>query len=61
MFEELVKFYPYYNNVVYEGLKCMKFESGLRPKIKQGIWYQEICRFFVLVNKCIIYDEDRRA
>ncbi|XP_050896791.1 uncharacterized protein LOC127103587 [Lathyrus oleraceus] len=34
-FEELVKFCQHYNGVVVEGSKCIKFESGLRPKIKQ--------------------------
>lgn len=50
-FKELVKFCPYYNSGTAEGSKCIKFESGLRPEIKQGIRYQEIRRFFVLVNK----------
>lgn len=36
-FEELVKFYPHYNNAVAEESKCIKFESGLRLEIKHGI------------------------
>lgn len=36
---------------------CIKFESGLRPKIMQFIEYQEIHLFPVLVNKCRIYNE----
>jgi hypothetical protein len=44
-----------------EASKCVKFESGLRPEIKQFIGYQEIRQFSVLVNKCRIYDEDSRA
>ncbi|XP_050890421.1 uncharacterized protein LOC127095833 [Lathyrus oleraceus] len=60
-FEELVIFLPDYNGVEVEGLKCIKFESGLCPKIKQFIGYQEILRFSMLVNKCRIYDEDSRA
>lgn len=51
-FEELVMFCPHYNNVLVEGSKCIKFESGLYPEIKQGIGYQEIRQIFVLVNKC---------
>lgn len=35
-FEELVKFFPHYNNVVAERSKCIKFESGLRLEIKKG-------------------------
>lgn len=38
-FEELVKFCPNYNGAVAEGSKCIKFENGLRPEIKQGIGY----------------------
>lgn len=60
-FEEFVRFCPHYNGVEAEGSKCTNFESGLRPKIKQIIGYQEICRFSVLENKCKIYDENRRG
>lgn len=56
-----MKFCPCYNSVTAEGSKCTKFESGLRPEIKQGIGYLETCQFSVLVNKCRIYDEDSRA
>lgn len=59
-FEELVKFCPHYNSSAAEGSKCIKFESGLRPEIKKDIGYQEI-QFFMLVNKCKIYDEDTRV
>lgn len=38
-FEELMKFFPHYNGTGVEGSKCIKFENGLRPKIKQGIGY----------------------
>ena len=38
-FEELGKFFPYYNGVDVEGSKCIKFGSGLHPEIKQGIVY----------------------
>lgn len=60
MFEELVKFYPHYHNIVVEESKCVMFESGLRPKIK-GISYHNICKFPTLVKKCRIYDEDSKA
>lgn len=39
----------------------MKFESGLHPKIKKFIGYQEIFRFLILEKKCRIYDEDSKA
>ncbi|XP_058775066.1 uncharacterized protein LOC131649317 [Vicia villosa] len=41
--------------------KCIKFESRLRPKIKQAIGYQQIRRFTELVNNCRIYEEDNIA
>lgn len=60
-FEEVVKFCPYYNNLAAEVSKCIKLENGLRPKIKQGIGYQEVLRFLVLVNKCKLFYEDSKA
>ncbi|XP_050920261.1 uncharacterized protein LOC127137897 [Lathyrus oleraceus] len=60
-FEELVRFFPHYNVAGAEESKCIKFESGLRPEIKQFIGYQEILQFPVLVNKFRIYDEDSRS
>lgn len=50
-FKELVKFCQHYNNVAAEKSKCIQFERGLRPEINQGIQYQEIHRFPMLVNK----------
>lgn len=38
-FEELVKFCPHYSGAVVEGSKCIKFENGLCPEIKQCIGY----------------------
>lgn len=38
-FEEFVRFCPYFNGVEDEGSKCVKFESGLHPEIKQFIGY----------------------
>lgn len=60
-FEKMLKFCPHYNGATIEGSKCIKFENGLCPEIKQGIQYQEICRFYMLGSKCRIYDEDSRA
>lgn len=56
-----MKLCPHYNGAAAEASKYIKFESGLRPKIKQGIGYQQIFQFSKLVNKCRIYDEDNRA
>lgn len=60
-FEDLCRFCHHYNGVDFEGSKCVKFESGIHPEIKQFIKYQEICCFSVLVNKYRIYAEDSRA
>ncbi|XP_050918382.1 uncharacterized protein LOC127135792 [Lathyrus oleraceus] len=60
-FEELFRFSPHYNRVEAEVSKCIKFENGLLPEIKQFIGYQEIRQFSVFVNKCRIYDEDSRV
>lgn len=60
-FDELPRSHLHYNGVGAEGSKFIKFESGLRLEIKQFIRYQEIHQFFVLVNKCRIYDEDNHA
>ena len=60
-FEALVKFCPHYNRIDAELSKCLKFENGLRPEIKQGIGYQQIRRYVELVDKSRIYDEDNRA
>ncbi|XP_050897974.1 uncharacterized protein LOC127104872 [Lathyrus oleraceus] len=60
-FEELSRFCPHYNAVEAEHSKCLKFENGLRPEIKQFIGYQQIQWFSELVNKCRIYEEDSKA
>ncbi|MCI56687.1 cellular nucleic acid-binding protein, partial [Trifolium medium] len=51
-------FSPHYNTVEAEYDKCVKFESGLRPDIKQLIGFSEIRDFSTLVNKSRICDED---
>lgn len=38
-FEELVKFCQNYNREDVEGSKCINFENGLHPEIKQGLRY----------------------
>ncbi|MCI50479.1 hypothetical protein A2U01_0071723, partial [Trifolium medium] len=41
--------------------KCVKFENGLRPDIKQLIDFNEIRDFPTLVNKSRICDKDGKA
>jgi hypothetical protein len=60
-FGVLIKFSPYYNAVDAETSKCIKFENGLRPEIKQFIGCQRIRRFADLVDASRIYDQDSHA
>ena len=60
-FTELVKFYPHYDGEGAEFLKCIKFESGLRSKIKKAVGYQKISIFSGLVDSCRIFEEDNNA
>ncbi|MCI37731.1 cellular nucleic acid-binding protein, partial [Trifolium medium] len=60
-FEELCRFAPHYNTMEVEEDKCVKFENGLRPDIKQLIGFSEIRDFPTLVNKSRICDKDIRA
>lgn len=59
-FEALVKFCPYYNIDDVKTSKCLKFENGMRPQIRQGIGYQQIRRYPEMVNKSRTYNEDNR-
>ncbi|KAF1862595.1 hypothetical protein Lal_00014135 [Lupinus albus] len=54
-FEELARYCPYYELEVDGWSKCTKFESGLKPKLK------EILDFPTLVNKYRMYEDDLRA
>ncbi|MCI54486.1 gag polyprotein-related, partial [Trifolium medium] len=38
-FEDLCRFAPHYNTLEAEADKCVKFENGLRPDIKQLIGF----------------------
>lgn len=58
---ELAKFYPHYSEAIVEFSKCIKFENGLRHKIKQMIGYQQIKMFLELMSNCRIYEDDNKA
>ncbi|XP_058762909.1 uncharacterized protein LOC131636300 [Vicia villosa] len=60
-FEELVKYCSHYNTNEAMNSKCVKFENGLRPEIKQGIACQKIMNYPELVSRSRIYDNDNRA
>ncbi|MCI70515.1 gag polyprotein-related, partial [Trifolium medium] len=47
-FEDLCRFAPHYNTMEAEEDKCVKFENGLRPDIKQLIGFSEIRDFSTL-------------
>ena len=58
-FTELAKFYPHYSGANAEFSKCIKFENGLRPKIKKAVGYQKIHVFADLIHSYRIYEEDK--
>ncbi|MCI60729.1 hypothetical protein A2U01_0081985, partial [Trifolium medium] len=60
-FEELCRFAPHYNTLEVVEDKCVKFENGLRPDIKQLVGFNEIRDFPTLVNKSRICDKDGKA
>ncbi|KAI5381968.1 hypothetical protein KIW84_UN0285 [Lathyrus oleraceus] len=60
-FTELSKYYTPYNEAAGEFSKCVKFENGLRPEIKQAIGYQRIRVFSDLVDCCRIFEQDSKA
>ncbi|KAI5399861.1 hypothetical protein KIW84_064979 [Lathyrus oleraceus] len=56
-----VEYYTPYNEAAGEFSKCVKFENGLRPEIKQAIGYQRIRVFSDLVDCCRIFEQDSKA
>ncbi|XP_058733135.1 uncharacterized protein LOC131604728 [Vicia villosa] len=60
-FEELVQYWAHYNTEEAMTSKCLKFENGLRPEIKQGIACQKIRNYPELLSRSKIYDNDNRA
>ncbi|KAI5429371.1 hypothetical protein KIW84_034106 [Lathyrus oleraceus] len=60
-FSELSKYYTPYDEATGEFSKCVKFENGLRPEIKQAIGYQRIRVFSDLVDCCRIFEQDTKA
>ena len=56
-FEELARYYSPYATAGNDGSKCVKFKSGLRPEIKQGVVVLEVQDFGALVHKCREYED----
>ena len=59
-FEELVRYFPYYQGRDGESSKCVTFLNGLRPEVKQAVNYLGVRQFPLLINICQIWDEDSR-
>ena len=57
-FEELSKFSSYLRFNLDEYWKSMKFESSLKPVIKNTISTMEIRNYALLVNKCRIIKQN---
>ncbi|XP_057426068.1 uncharacterized protein LOC130719458 [Lotus japonicus] len=60
-FEELALFYLPYQAAGNERSKCVKFENGLRPEIKEAIGYQRVRDFPTLVDMCRIFEDDHKS
>ncbi|XP_058745974.1 uncharacterized protein LOC131618832 [Vicia villosa] len=60
-FTELAKIYLYYDGVGSDFSKCIKFENGLRSKIKKVVGYQKIRIFSDLVDSCRTFKEDHNT
>ncbi|XP_027361356.1 uncharacterized protein LOC113869296 [Abrus precatorius] len=59
-FDELSKYCPYFAQAD-DRSRCSKFESGLRPDIKQAISCHQVQHFPTLVDRCRIYENDTKA
>ncbi|XP_027368272.1 uncharacterized protein LOC113874240 [Abrus precatorius] len=59
-FDELSKYCPYFAQAD-DRSRCSKFESELRPDIKQAISCQQVQHFPTLVDRCRIYENDTKA
>ncbi|KAF1888798.1 hypothetical protein Lal_00036840 [Lupinus albus] len=57
-FEKMAWFCRYAKLEMDKRSKCVKFESGLNPKLKSMFGHQEITDFHTFVNKCRVYKDD---
>jgi len=55
-FEELVKYSTFFYHPD-ERMKCIKFEDGLRPKLKKAVGILEISNFPTLIHKCSFIED----
>ena len=60
-FEELTRYFPYYDTLPDERQKCVKFESGLKPDMAIVFAPMEIRDYATLVDKCKIYEDKAKA
>ena len=54
-FNELLQYWPQYQDARNEEELCAQFENGLRVEIQETICYMEITDFNQLVSKCRIF------
>ena len=60
-FEELARYFPYYDALPDERQKCVKFENGQKPDMAIVFAPMEIRDYATLVDKCKIYEDKARA
>ena len=60
-FNELLQYWPQYQEARNEEDLCAQFENGLRPEIQQAVCYMQITDFNQLVMKCRIYEDKMKG
>ena len=56
-FNELLQYWPQYQDARNEEDLCAQFENGLRLEIQQAVSYMQITDFNQLVTKCRIFED----
>ncbi|XP_028226353.1 uncharacterized protein LOC114407426 [Glycine soja] len=56
-FNELLQYWPQYQDAWNEEGLCAQFENGLRLEIQQAVSYMQITDFNQLVTKCRIFED----
>jgi len=56
-FNELLQYWPQYQDAQNEEDLCAQFENGLRLEIQQAVSYMQIIDFYQLVTKCQIFED----
>ena len=56
-FNELLQYWPQYQEVRNDEDLCSQYENGLRMEIQQAVCYMQITDFNQLVMKCRIFED----